>query len=95
MEVVAPEVLAETAHGLAEIFPDTTCEVIGDVLAVPEHAFDKKRSQYNSTMILNDVQSFAAHRLEYNRVLGIVDVDIYSSGLNYVFGEAYLPERQG
>ena len=92
---VAPEVLAATAHGLTEIYPDTTSEVIGDVLAVPEQVFDKKRSQYNSTMLLNDVRSFVAHRLEYNRVLGIVDVDIYASGLNYVFGEAYLPGKAG
>ncbi len=92
---VEPEILAQTAHSLTEIFPDTTCEVIGDVLALPAPAFDKKRGQYNSTMILNDVRSFAVHRLEYDRILGMLDVDIFASGLNYVFGEAYVPGKAG
>lgn len=92
---VASKVLAQTAHGLVEIFPETTCEVIGDVLALPGPAFDRKRGQYNSTMILNDVQSFAIHRMDLNRVLAIIDADIYTSGLNYVFGEAYVAGKAG
>lgn len=87
---VAPHILEAAAHGLAETLSDTSCEVIGDVLAAPEHAYDKKRHQYNSTMILGDIKAYASHRPEYNRVLGIIDADIYSSGLNYVFGEAYI-----
>ena len=87
---VAPQILEQTAHGLAETFPDTICEVIGDVLAAPEHAYDKKRRQYNSTMILGDIKAYANHRPEYNRILGVIDADIYSTDLNYVFGEAYI-----
>ncbi len=92
---VAGEVLAATAHGLVEIFPDTTCEVIADVLALPEHAFDKKRAQYNSTMTLTEILDFAAHKNDFNRILGVIDADIYASGLNYVFGEAYISGQAG
>ena len=31
--------------------------------------------------------------MEYHRVLGVVDADIFASGLNYVFGEAYVSGR--
>lgn len=87
---VAPQILTEAAHGLAETLPETACEVIGDSLDAPESAYDKKRRQYNSTMILSDIKTYASNRPQYNRILGVIDADIYSSGLNYVFGEAYI-----
>jgi archaemetzincin len=87
---IESQVLTKVAHGLAEILPETACEYIGDVLAAPEIAYDKKRLQYNSTMILGDIKAYASHRQEYNRLLGIIDADIYSSDLNYVFGEAFI-----
>ena len=34
-------------------------------------------------------------RQEFHRVLGILDVDIFSGGLNYVFGETYTPGEAG
>ncbi|NLF87398.1 archaemetzincin family Zn-dependent metalloprotease [Candidatus Bathyarchaeota archaeon] len=82
--------LAAAAHGLSEVLPDTTCEVTSTAIAAPEHAYDKKRRQYNSTQILSDIQAYAQDRQEYNRILGIIDADIYVTGLNYVFGEAYI-----
>jgi archaemetzincin len=92
---VAPHVLEAAARGLAEILPDTACEVVGDVLATPERAYDKKRRQYNSTMILGEIKAYAEHKPDYNRILGIIDADIYSSDLNYVFGEAYIAGSAG
>jgi len=86
---VAPEVLAAVEEGLIKTFPDTTTSLINESLPVPEHAFDKKRGQYNSAVILNEVRSYAAKKQGFHRVLGVVDVDIFSFGLNYVFGEAY------
>jgi archaemetzincin len=89
---VAPEVLAGIQDGLAKIFPDTAAIIIKEPLPIPQNAFDKKRNQYNSTIILNEIRAFAAVKTaDYHRVLGVVDVDIFTSGLNYVFGEAYVP----
>jgi archaemetzincin len=86
---VAPEVLDGLQKGLAKDFPDTTATVIKEPLSVPQSAFDKKRNQYNSTLILNEVRVYAAKNPSFHRVLAVVDVDIFTSGLNYVFGEAY------
>jgi archaemetzincin len=88
---VKPEVLAALEEGLPKTFPETTCSIIEDSLSIPQSAFDKKRNQYNSSIILNEVRSCAAKKQEFHRVLGVVDLDIFKSGLNYVFGEAYNP----
>jgi len=88
---IAPEVLIALEQSLVKIYPDTTCSIINEVLPIPQQAFDKKRKQYNSSTILNELRVFAAKREGIDRVLGVVDVDIFSSGLNYVFGEAYAP----
>ncbi len=92
---VPSEVLAAATHGLTEVFPDTESIVLQPNLTLPIHAFDKKRKQYNSSMILADINAYAVSRQDLHRVLGIVDADIYASGLNYVFGEAYAPGRAG
>ena len=83
--------MAGIQDGLAKTFPDTTATVIKELLPIPEHAFDKKRNQYNSNIILNEVRAYAAKTPDFHRVLGVVDVDIFTFGLNYVFGEAYTP----
>jgi Predicted Zn-dependent proteases len=90
-----PQVLEYTAHGLAETLPDTACEVIDDVLAPPEDAYDKKRRQYNSTMILSHLKAYTEQRPQYHRILGVIDADIYAMDLNYVFGEAYIAGNAG
>jgi archaemetzincin len=92
---IAPEVLWVVAQGLEQILPETKCLIVGDVLAIPMHAFDVKRKQYNSSLILNDVHTYRVGRGGVDRLLGLVDADIYVSGLNYVFGEAYAPGIAG
>ena len=89
---VDPDVLAAIAEGLPKTFPDTTDIVITDGLPVPPGTFDKKRSQYNSSLLLNEVRVYAAKKhQDFTRILGVVDADMYAFGLNYVFGEAYTP----
>ena len=89
---VAPEVVTAIAEGLSKTFPDTTATVITDVLPVSQGAFDKKRSQYNSSLLLNEIRVYAAKRQpDFHRILGVVDADMFAFGLNYVFGEAYTP----
>ncbi|MCL5877755.1 MAG: archaemetzincin family Zn-dependent metalloprotease [Candidatus Bathyarchaeota archaeon] len=95
MGQIAPNILSDVSRTLTAIFPDTTSTVSQEVLAVPQQAFNKERNQYNSTQILNHIQTFAHNHGEFQRVLGIADVDVYASGLNYVFGEAYISGRVG
>jgi archaemetzincin len=88
---VAPELLAAIQEGIPKAFPDTTAVAIKEALPIPSGDFDKKRSQYSSSFLLNEVRLYGAKRQDLLRVLGVVDADMYSFGLNYVFGEAYTP----
>jgi archaemetzincin len=90
IDKIAPDVLVKLQQGLVKIFPDTSFLIIKESFPVPNQALDKKRNQYNSSIILNELRFFSAKRVEYHRVLGVVDADIFASGLNYVFGEAYV-----
>ena len=92
---VNPEVLEGLKQGLAKTFPDTSCTIINKAFPVPKLAFDKKRSQYSSSMILNAVRVFASKNEKFHQVLGVVDVDIFMPELNYVFGEAYTTWKGG
>jgi archaemetzincin len=80
-------------ENLMRIFPDTICLVIDEQLPLSEKAFDKKRKQYRSNVILSEVQGYAAEKKDLNRVLGVVDADIFVSELNFVFGEAACPGK--
>ncbi len=88
---VPREVLLELMWKLPKIFPDTSCTVIWEPLPIPADAFVKKRNQYNASTILSRVRVFASSNAAFDRVLGVVDADVFASGLNYVFGEAYTP----
>jgi len=88
---VAPKILVGIQDGLVKTFPDITAVIVKDVLPVPQAAFDKKRSQYNSNLILSAIRAYGSKKPEFHRILGVIDLDIFTSGLNYVFGEACVP----
>jgi archaemetzincin len=60
--------------------------VIEPAQPVPEYAYNKRRSQYLSSQIMNTLARDT--KLLSNKVLAVIDKDLYVSGLNYVFGEA-------
>ena len=60
---------------------------IGKEMPEPHYAFNKKRNQYSSTAILNTLMEQKEYA-PYEKILGIVDHDLYVPGLNFVFGEA-------
>ena len=80
-------------ENFVRIFPDTTCLVIDEKLPLSEKAFDKKRKQYRSSVILSEIQGYAAEKKGLNRVLGVVDSDIFVPELSFVFGEAACPGK--
>jgi archaemetzincin len=51
-----------------------------------ERAYDSKRRQYLASELLAKLKKSGLAKDE--RVLGIVDVDLYAPGLNFVFGQA-------
>ncbi|HYA14270.1 MAG TPA: archaemetzincin family Zn-dependent metalloprotease [Syntrophales bacterium] len=78
---IQASVPAHLCAALTEVFK-LPCRV-GAVLPVPEHAFNTRRSQYSAQAIL---QQLLPHQAE--RVLGVVDLDLYVPELNFVFGLA-------
>jgi archaemetzincin len=60
---------------------------LGKGMPEPHYAFNKQRKQYLSTSILMaliDQKEYGT----YEKILGIVDHDLYVPDLNFVFGEA-------
>jgi archaemetzincin len=53
----------------------------------PDYALNKKRNQYLSTAILGAIVGQKEY-MDYEKILGIVDRDLYVPDLNFVFGEA-------
>jgi archaemetzincin len=75
------------------IFPRTTFALISETMPIPSEAFNDARKQYRSDIILSRVDSYAEKGKALDRVLGIVDVDIFVPELNFVFGEAECPGK--
>jgi len=55
---------------------------------IPEEAYNKARGQYHSTPILDSLKVNIPE--DADKVLGIIDKDLYVPELNFVFGEADL-----
>jgi archaemetzincin len=87
------EVAERIQQSLMSVFPNTTRAVIEEPTPLPAAAFDEKRGQYRSSVILSEIQRYAAMRRDLDVVLGIVDADAYVAGLNFVFGEAASPGK--
>jgi len=83
---VDPDILKTISTNLAKIFH---CMVEKEMeMPLPIAAYDSRRTQYHSSMILNKIR--AVRRKDLDRALGVTDVDLYVPGLNFVFGEADL-----
>jgi archaemetzincin len=81
----APAVLDGLARNLARVF-SVSCHVRLDSLD-PAFAFDRSRSQYYSTAILQWMQGLAPGDA---RLLAVTSLDLYVPVLTFVFGEAQL-----
>jgi archaemetzincin len=60
---------------------------VGEGLPDPDYAFNSKRKQYLSTAILKSLLDEKGRTL-YEKMLGIVDHDLYVPEMSFVFGEA-------
>ena len=64
---------------------------IGDIIRLPHKSWDQRRGQHLASMLLAELPS--PHSL-VDRVLGVVDLDIFATGLNFVFGEADITGKR-
>jgi archaemetzincin len=85
---VDSDVTRRIHEGLSTIFSETRCTTIREEVPLPREAFDESRKQHRSDIILGLVRRYAGEKGGFDRVLGVVDVDIFVPRLNFVFGEA-------
>lgn len=90
---VDPYIADRIQENLKMTFPKTSFKLIDKILPNPTEAFESKRQQYRSDVILSKIRSLAAKENSLDHILGIVDVDIYVPELNFVFGEAECPGK--
>ena len=76
--------LEELKEKLNQVF-GCSVEIIPEVDNL-ERAYNSKRRQYLALELLAKLKKSGAAKDE--KVLGIVDVDLYAPGLNFVFGQA-------
>jgi archaemetzincin len=62
-----------------------------DPLPHPAYAYRQRRQQYLSDAILSQLRQMV---LPAERLLGLVDLDLYTPGLNFVFGQASMGGRE-
>ncbi len=74
---------------LTEAFGQKTW--VGDGIELTKGSWDQRRSQHLAPVLLAELPSPPS--LD-DRVLGVVDTDIFAPGLNFVFGEADIAGRR-
>lgn len=90
---VDSHVISRIQENLNMAFPKSRCTLIPETLPVPEEAFNRTRRQYSSDILLSKIHYYAEKEKGLDRVLGIVDVDLFVPDLNFVFGEAECPGK--
>jgi len=78
-------ILIVIGEGLREAF--CRAYVIVASMPPPDYAYDGRRGQYQSDAILTRLRHLV---LPAERWLGVVDLDLYTPGLNFVFGQATM-----
>jgi archaemetzincin len=65
---------------------------VGEIIDLPQSTYNPRRDQYRGESILNLLRYHATPKTD--RILGLTDVDCYSSDLNFVFGQASIDGRE-
>ena len=82
---VDKKIIEALKHDLNKAFKKQI--TIGKGMPHPNYAFNKKRNQYLSTSILKTIVGNKEYATD-EKILGIIDYDLYVPKLNFVFGEA-------
>jgi len=87
---IEPNLLEVICRSVTDTF-DRTCH-IAQAQPLPERAYDRRRQQYLGQEFLKALARLQVSEAE--RVLGVVDVDCYTPGLNFIFGQARMGGRE-
>jgi len=82
-------ILERLAFDLNSKFNFFKTSISNTILPLLDRAYNAFRRQYNSSILLNYLSSLPEAGY-YDKILGVVDVDMYADDLNFVFGEAFL-----
>ena len=82
--------LRDLGRGLARVLPSPIALASG--LPAPEDTYDGARGQYHSTRILEKLLEIPVNPPD-ERLIGILDRDLFIPILTFVFGEAQLEGR--
>jgi len=86
---VNSSLLSELIDNLIEKFH---CPVVASIEhSLPQAAFNEERNQYLADAFLRTLRDFP--ELNNSKLLGITEVDLYSTGLSFVFGQADIGGR--
>jgi archaemetzincin len=83
-------VLTGISAGLVSTFGNPVR--IKTAASIPEGSYVPARDQYLAGLVLADLKLYQDGT---RRLLGVTDINLYSPGLNFVFGQADYPNRIG
>ena len=83
-------VLAGISAGLVSTFGNTVR--IKTAIPIPESTYVPARNQYLADLVL---ASLKVYQNGDRRLLGVTDINLFSQGLNFVFGQADVHNRIG
>ncbi|HIP97063.1 MAG TPA: hypothetical protein EYH32_07600 [Anaerolineae bacterium] len=87
--MVEETLLSRVGFALSDVF-GRQVEVAAP-LPHPDYAYNARRQQYLAEAVLGQLHTC---QLPGERVLGVVDVDLYAPHLNFVFGQALVRGRE-
>ena len=67
--------------------------IIQEPITLEKADYNPKRRQYNASKVLTKILYFTQNK-QFYRILGVIDEDIYSKPLNFVFGLAINPKTR-
>ena len=82
------DILEALKSPLEKVFGQST--LIGNRMTLPGESWNERRGQHLASMLL----ALIPFSRPGDRALGIVDVDIFAPGLNFVFGQADVAGRR-
>jgi len=68
-------------------------EVLPDSIPLTDLEYNPNKRQYNASLVMKKLIKHINNK-QYFRTMGVIDKDIYSELLNFVFGVAKLPKNQ-
>lgn len=81
-------ILTRLVAHLGGVFKDASFIVTRGDESLLKAAYNERRRQYDSRIILERLSKVSWPLAEAGKLLALADVGLYSAGLNFVFGQA-------